>query len=466
MDRREYKQMMEQIRPAPELMERVLAEGQTERSRPMKHRIRAAGVAALAAALLMGTALAVNSGFLERYFKGDLSVVEPYIQGGESVSDGKFRLTLDSAVVDQYGLVAQVTLEALTDEGAAWLMEGAQMSPWERYDAPESTFDPGDVWLASADYAGEQLSWRYCNASPKLEGEHSYSFWEDISLRTDRSVTTQLRVEFDPNEMEEGLDTLWIGVDCMGPKYAIRLPEVGSMGAVTVEPECKILLNPEWDRSATVHLLEFGPLSSKLVYSYGEWEESWDTFLQGEFFLKLKDGTIYTPGDLKAGWGTRPEYDDAPEGQRTITETTIGFFDRVVDLDQVESVILGDLEYPVDSSGPVPAELDESLRPFVLYYPGWSADDQVPAAELCSRLGAGCHWDREAGTVTITYRGHTAVLTVGTEELVVDGAEEMTFGPTVERDGQVYLNWKVCDYLEIPCQSMTYALRIMPPGLK
>ena len=52
MDRREYKQMMEQIRPAPELMERVLAEGQTERSRPMKHRIRAAGVAALAAALL------------------------------------------------------------------------------------------------------------------------------------------------------------------------------------------------------------------------------------------------------------------------------------------------------------------------------------------------------------------------------------------------------------------------------
>lgn len=46
MDRREYKQMMEQIRPAPELMERVLAEGQTERSRPMKHRIRAAGVAA------------------------------------------------------------------------------------------------------------------------------------------------------------------------------------------------------------------------------------------------------------------------------------------------------------------------------------------------------------------------------------------------------------------------------------
>ena len=146
--------------------------------------------------------------------------------------------------------------------------------------------------------------------------------------------------------------------------------------------------------------------------------------------------------------------------------TAIRRFEAELDLDQVESVILGDLEYPVDSSGPVPAELDESLRPFVLYYPGWSADDQVPAAELCSRLGAGCHWDREAGTVTITYRGHTAVLTVGTEELVVDGAEEMTFGPTVERDGQVYLNWKVCDYLEIPCQSMTYALRIMPPGLK
>lgn len=70
MDRREYKQMMEQIRPAPELMERVLAEGQTERSRPMKHRIRAAGVAALAAALLMGTALAVNSRIFGAVFQG------------------------------------------------------------------------------------------------------------------------------------------------------------------------------------------------------------------------------------------------------------------------------------------------------------------------------------------------------------------------------------------------------------
>lgn len=120
----------------------------------MKHRIRAAGVAALAAALLMGTALAVNSGFLERYFKGDLSVVEPYIQGGESVSDGKFRLTLDSAVVDQYGLVAQVTLEALTDEGAAWLIEGADMPFQEQRTRPQSTFNPRNVWLASADYAG------------------------------------------------------------------------------------------------------------------------------------------------------------------------------------------------------------------------------------------------------------------------------------------------------------------------
>ena len=48
----------------------MLAEGQTERSRPMKHRIRAAGVAALAAALLMGTALAVNSGFLGGISRG------------------------------------------------------------------------------------------------------------------------------------------------------------------------------------------------------------------------------------------------------------------------------------------------------------------------------------------------------------------------------------------------------------
>ncbi len=120
----------------------------------------------------------------------------------------------------------------------------------------------------------------------------------------------------------------------------------------------------------------------------------------------------------------------------------------------------------MDSSGPVPAELDESLRPFVLYYPGWSADDQVPAAGCAAGWGAGCHWDREAGTVTITYRGHTAVLTVGTEELVVDGAEEMTFGPTVGGTARCTSTGRSATTWRSPCQSMTYALRIMPPGLK
>ena len=108
MDRREYKQMMEQIRPAPELMERVLAEGQTERSRPMKHRIRAAGVAALAAALLMGTALAVNSGFLERYFKGDLSVVEPYIQGGDRQLSAAYSLAFVAICAGVYCLFSRI----------------------------------------------------------------------------------------------------------------------------------------------------------------------------------------------------------------------------------------------------------------------------------------------------------------------------------------------------------------------
>ncbi len=34
---------------------------------------------------------------------------------------------------------------------------------------------------------GGRLSWRYYNASPRLEGERSNSYWEDISLRTDRA---------------------------------------------------------------------------------------------------------------------------------------------------------------------------------------------------------------------------------------------------------------------------------------
>ena len=57
---------------------------------------------------------------------------------------------------------------------------------------------PGDVWLASADYAGEQLSWRYCNASPKLEGEAQLQLLGETSACAPTGRDHPAPGEFDP----------------------------------------------------------------------------------------------------------------------------------------------------------------------------------------------------------------------------------------------------------------------------
>lgn len=109
----------------------------------------------------------------------------------------------------------------------------------------------------------------------------------------------------------------------------------------------------------------------------------------------MKDGTVLT---------------------RTQLGATNDQFETVVDLSQVESIIYGYTEFPVDGSPSFPADLPENLYPFACteiipkeeyqYY-------RFPVEELCQKLGADYQWDEATQTATATYRGVTLTMTVG-----------------------------------------------------
>ena len=89
--------------------------------------------------------------------------------------------------------------------------------------------------------------------------------------------------------------------------------------------------------------------------------------------------------------------------------------DTPVDVDQVASIILGNVEFPLDGSAPSPADVPENLYPFTCteIIPGENHLFRFPVEELCQKLGADYRWDESTQTATATYRGVTLTMTVG-----------------------------------------------------
>ena len=119
---------------------------------------------------------------------------------------------------------------------------------------------------------------------------------------------------------------------------------------------------------------------------------------------------------------TRIDFDDVLFQAQYQTDTP-------VDLDQVVSIILGDMEFPLDGSSPFPVNVSEDLYPF--FYAETLAEKiedipffRIQVEELCQKLGADYQWDESTQSATISYRGVTLHLTVGQSQYEVNGTPE------------------------------------------
>ena len=139
--------------------------------------------------------------------------------------------------------------------------------------------------------------------------------------------------------------------------------------------------------------------------------------MDGRFVLKMKNGSLITSSQLhglpsggKNGWDDG-EFAYGVEFHKV----------RFSDVSEVEAIIFGDTEFPLDGSEPTLA--DESQRFYPVYVPRY--DENGPwctdVEALCRGLGAEYIWDEDTQTATATYRDVTIQMTVGSSQVLVNG---------------------------------------------
>ena len=220
----------------------------------------------------------------------------------------------------------------------------------------------------------------------------------DLPNPDDHSRSWQIDIQFGSYQgLQEQPLNFW--VDFMGKDCAVDIPLDNMAEPIRLTPNEEVTYNPYTGYKGILKEFILTPTSfSVTVEPLEKPDSTYHTTLadQGEdcFFLRMKDGTILTRMQLGA-------FNDQ--------------FDTVVDLSQVQSIIYGYTEFPVDGSPSFPADLPETLYPFActeIILEG-THFFRFPVEELCQKLGADYQWDEDTQTATAAYRGITLTMTAG-----------------------------------------------------
>lgn len=198
-------------------------------------------------------------------------------------------------------------------------------------------------------------------------------------------------------------------MDFMGRECSVEIPLDNMAEPIRLTPNEEVIYNPYTNWKGVLKEFILTPTSYSATVEYidePDYNRSlWIMDAEDHFFLRMKDGSILTRTQLG---GLNDQ------------------FETVVDLSQVESIIYGYTEFPVDGSSSFPAHLPQELYPFDM--PEILAERseenlffRFPVEELCRKLGADYQWDEVTQTATASYRGVTLTLLVGQSQYYVNG---------------------------------------------
>lgn len=363
------------------------------KEKPMKRSLRWGLILAAVLVLLSGTvAAAYRSGVLSLFFQGDTSQLEPYVQEALDTAENEdYRLRVDSCLYDGQNVYAVVTVEALNDQATQDLMSNRVIAETHR----ETWGEEMVASLLESGTTGPDTF--HCNQldfSPSSGGIGI----SDLPNPDDHSRSWQIRITFDSyvGSQEQPLE-FW--VDFMGRDCAVEIPLDNMAQPIRLTPNEEVTYNTYTNYQGILKEFVLTPTSFSITVEPLEepaetYHRTWADLAENCFFLRMKDGTVLTRMQLG---GLNDQ------------------FETVVDLSQVESIIYGYIEFPVDGSPSFPAGLPESFYPF-------SCTEIIldeyhvfrfPVEELCQKLGADYQWDEATQTATATYRGVTLTMTVG-----------------------------------------------------
>ena len=377
---------------------------QEERKIYMKQKLRTALIAAAAVAALTGSAFAATANWdgLSNWFRGDTAPAQQYVDStARTVSDESYTLTVEGSASDGYSAYLTLTITALSDEAKAFIQK-------EDF----NSIDTLSLWIPSQ---GEEGGLRPVGFSYR-EAETGAADTRRFSLAAD--------------DLPYSTDTLYVWCGYMEEGKRVKVPvtsvppltvKIGASGTGVLSLSgSSTLLEPE---TITVDEIALSPFTVRI-----KGPTSFNT--EANLRLRMANGAVYTQAQLMDGISR----DNSEDSYR---------FKEIQELDNIVSVIVFDMEYPLDGSKPTPVEHNPALDPFTVTRMeplkeggGYS----LPVRELTEKLGGTCAWDAATGDVTCVYRDVTVVLHAGEDTALVDGEPvDLLYAPA-EQNGVLAAN--------------------------
>ena len=119
-----YKDTFSSLHASAETLEEVMKMTKENKKTFSTKRLRVLPICAIVTALLICTAFAIYyANTALTYFNGDTTLIEPDVQAVDEVQkQGEYMLNVDSILSDAHNTVIGLTIEALTDDAAAKLI--------------------------------------------------------------------------------------------------------------------------------------------------------------------------------------------------------------------------------------------------------------------------------------------------------------------------------------------------------
>ena len=415
-----------------------LPQDNRKRRNPMHKRKLILSLAA-ALAVLSGSAVAVagHLGVLDAFFQGDTSALESYVQTQVGSTENQdYRFTVDSAYYDGISVYAVVTVEGLNDQAVADLKSNKVIADCHRDFWGDEMADDL-LKRGSAGPDGFLSNAREVAQERGGQDTGSGTGANELPAPSDTSRSWKIDVSFQEwmGPLEDSL-LLWPAF--MGRDYGVEIPLDQVTHAIRLTPDQEVLLNPISGQRAVVKEIAFTPTQLSFQVEMPEPVETDSAFVTSAnwwFALGLKDGSVVTSSQL--GWPGNSIYD--PE---TGLYESSGEFNSILipNVEDVVSILIGDMAFPANASAPTPVDPEEHLRPFAVSVPSGrdlaeGRKDLISLRLMCEGLGAVYTWDQESQTATAVFRGVTVQIPVGSSTIYVDGEPvELTYDP-IEWDG-------------------------------
>ena len=356
-----------------------------ERKNFMRQRFfKTAAITATIIVLTTVTAFAAqNIDLLKTFFVGDTSSMQGFVKTPEqSVTDGRFTLTLEQVLASKYQFFVIYSVEGLTDDAVQELMSDKFTNIDTISFAPENWND--STYMSG--YSTREL------LEKRTAAKRYWAIESSAVLNTDEA------------------------------DFFIRLNKMKNPQKIIVPMKCKVETK-EFSLAGQPYgdaVIKYSPLG--IIFEKGIKNNSKLNDTDTGVFFRMKDGEIKTFNELLdlTCYGGLVKSEEGTEYQRYEYS---GLFREIQKISDYKSIIIGNIEYDIkDTSKTKPVQIDEHLYPFNIK-PVYKDVLWLPVYEFSKKINADFKWDDKSRSATIKYRGSKYVITDGSDVVLKDGKE-------------------------------------------